>query len=50
MFESERYLNPDSNYIKYYFKNYFKNNNYNKYKIVYLTSNNEVKLFFFYLF
>jgi hypothetical protein len=47
--ESERYMDPDSKYIKYYFNNYF-NNNFNnvkpdKYNIIYLTYNDELKIY-----
>ena len=44
--ESERYMDPDSQYIKYYFNDYFKMKDKNdKYKIVYLTSNNELRFY-----
>lgn len=50
MIESERYMNPDSKYIKYYFNNYFNEVIINelkskKYKIIYLTSNDELKFY-----
>lgn len=47
MIESERYLNPDSKYIKYYFNNYINMIKSDKCKIIYLTSNGEIKSFIF---
>ena len=48
MIESERYMDPDSNYIKYYFNDYFKiNKNDGNCKIVYLTSNDELRFYSF---
>ena len=48
MIESEKYLDPDSQYIKYYFNDYFKLKGTNdKCKIIYLTSDDKIKLFKF---
>ena len=48
MIESERYMDPDSQYIKYYFNDYFKMKDTNdRCKIVYLTSDDKIKLFKF---
>lgn len=46
MIESERYMDPDSQYIKYYFNDYFKIKKADdKCKVVYLTSDDKIKLF-----
>ena len=51
MIESERYMDPDSPYIKYYFNDYFKlkttEENEDKCKIIYLTTDNKIKTFTF---